>query len=156
MNKKNTKLLIGIGVAVAVIILVSVVFLLTQQKKTTADSDESTLPQNEVLQKVEDSVSVSVDKGSDGRRVNFEVENIPGKYTTIEYEFSYLTGSGRLQGGNSSPSKIKGGSYSKEILLGTCSAGGACTYDDGVEAIKFSIIFTSGGERRVFEKDFSL
>ena len=156
MNKNNTKLIIGVGVALLVITIFVILLFFRQQSGVTADATKSTLPQNQELKKVENSVSVSVQQGADGRRVNFSVTNIPDKYTTIEYEFSYMTGSGRLQGGNSSPTGIKDRAYTKEILLGTCSAGGACTYDTGVKSIKFSIIFTAREEKRVFEKDFSL
>lgn len=151
------KLFAGIGVAVlTVIVIVGIILVVLKRPVSDSESQQSTLPQNEMLKSVEDSVEVDVALGNDGKRVNFEVQNIPDKYETIEYEFTYLTGSGRLQGGNSSPSEIEDNQYSKEILLGTCSAGGACTYDTGVTSIKFSIIFTAGEERRSFEKEFSL
>lgn len=156
MTKINPKVYIGISVAIAVIVVLTLFMVLRKQSSSSAGTQKSTLPQNEALQQVENSVKVTVDKGADGHRVNFVVTNIPDKYTTIEYEFSYMTGSGRLQGGNSSPADIKDHGYTKEILLGTCSAGGACTYDAGVTSIKFSIIFTAGTERRTFEKEFSL
>src|SRR3990167_3419245 len=103
MNKNNTKLIIGVGVALLVITFFVILLFFRQQSGVTTDATKSTLPQNQELKKVENSVSVSVQQGADGRRVNFSVTNIPDKYTTIEYEFSYMNGSGRLQGGNSSP-----------------------------------------------------
>lgn len=156
MKQNKLKIYVGIGIVVCILLLVGVVVVIGGRGKTTTETQKSTLPQNEELQVVENGVKVSAKAGADGRRVNFMVSNIPSKYTTIEYEFSYLTGTGRLQGGNSSPAEIKNGEYTKEILLGTCSAGGACTYDTGVTSIKFSIIFTAGDERRTFVKEFSL
>ena len=151
---KNKPLIIGV-VLVGLAIIIGV-FLFRGSSQKPAEEAGGTLPASQRYEKVEPGVKVSVKRVGDGRRVDFQVSNILKKYKTIEYEFSYQTGSGGLQGGIGSPSPIKNNSYQKEILLGTCSAGGACTYDEGVEKIKFTIFFSTGSDKRYLEKEFDI
>jgi len=153
---KANKFIVG-GVIVAVLFIG--VFLFTRMGKKTTTGEEGlggTLPRLENYKKAESSIKASATLQKDGKHVQFSVANIPTKYKKIEYEFTYKTATGALQGGMSSPTKIKSGAYEKEILLGTCSAGGACTYDQGVTEIKFSMLFDTGSEKRLLEKTFSL
>jgi hypothetical protein len=152
----NKKLLIITSVVVLLGLIGAGVWFLQKGQSQGETETESTLPASELYEKVEKGIQVSVSRVKDGRRVNFLVTKIPAKYKTIEYEFSYKTGSGGLQGGIGSPTAIKNGQYQKEILLGTCSAGGACTYDEGVEKIKFTIFFSDGSQKRYFEKEFAI
>ena len=68
---------------------------------------------------------------ADGRNVKIIVNEVKKQATTIEYELEYQAGS-LLQGAfgemelNNLPVETK-------ILLGTCSAGGACTYHEDVK-----------------------
>jgi len=151
---KNKILIIG-GVVILLLGLAGFFVFRGSQAKPEEDL-ESILPVSARYEKVESGVKVAVERVGDGKRVDFQVSQIPSKYKTIEYEFSYKTGTGGLQGGIGSPSTIKSGQYQKEILLGTCSAGGACTYDEGVEKIKFTIFFSTGSEKRYLEKEFSI
>lgn len=151
---KNKILIIGAVMVVLAIIVGVLLFRNSSQQPT--EEPGNTLPVSQRYEKVEKGIKVEVQRVKDGRRVDFLVTEIPAKYKTIEYEFSYQTGSGGLQGGIGSPSAIKNNSYQKEILLGTCSAGGACTYDEGVEKIKFTIFFSTGSEKRYLEKEFSI
>ncbi len=150
---KNKALIIA-GLVVFLIIVSVLVFKKTS--RVEVDNQESTLPASQRYEKVEPGIKVTVERVKDNRRVDFQVSEIPSKYKTIEYEFSYKTASGGMQGGIGSPSTIKKGAYQKEILLGTCSAGGACTYDEGVEKIKFTIFFSTGSQKRYFEKEFAI
>lgn len=154
---KDNKKLIIIGSVILAIFLIGF-FIFKILAKPAADTEQigNVLPKTSDLKKVESSVKVNVDLQPDGHYVLFKVSGIPDKYASIEYEFMYETGSGGLQGGVSSPAKIKNNQYSKEILLGTCSAGGACSYDKGVKSIKFTVLFSSSKEKRFFEKEFTL
>ncbi|OGK66638.1 hypothetical protein A2313_00015 [Candidatus Roizmanbacteria bacterium RIFOXYB2_FULL_41_10] len=152
----NQKKLIILSVIFVILLIVGVGWLVAKKGGTKEEVGESTLPVGQRYEKVEPGIEVTVERVKDGRRVDFQVSQIPAKYETIEYEFSYKTGSGGLQGGIGSPSVIKKGAYQKEILLGTCSAGGACTYDEGVEKIKFTIFFNTGSQKRYFEKEFTI
>lgn len=152
---KNKKIIfIVVGVLILLVVGVLMVF---NSKKTDSDTElKSTLPISQNYQKIPEKITVDVELIKNNKWVNFKVSDIPAKYKTIEYEFSYKTSSGGLQGGIGSPSTIKNGQYQKEILLGTCSAGGACTYDEGVEKIKFTIFLSTLTDKRYYEKEFSL
>lgn len=150
----KNKVFIIAGLVVFLVIVGVLVFKKTS--RVEVNNQESTLPASQRYEKVEPGIKVTVERVKDGRRVDFLVNNIPEKYKTIEYEFSYQTGSGGLQGGIGSPSTIKNSQYQKEILLGTCSAGGACTYDEGVKEIKFTIFFSTGTDKRYLEKIFAI
>jgi hypothetical protein len=151
----NKKLLI-IGGIVLLLLFGAVVWFARQSNSAKEEVLQSTLPQSASYEKIQEKINVSVERVKDNRRVNFVVSEVPAKYKTIEYEFSYKTASGGLQGGIGSPSTLKNGRYEKEILLGTCSAGGACTYDEGVKKIKFTIFFSTAAEKRYFEKEFDI
>ncbi len=144
-----------VAIGLLTVVLAGIFFVKNHQPKSEQGL-ESTLPVSQRYQKVESGVKVTVQRVGDGRRVDFHVDKILSKYKTIEYEYSYKTSTGGLQGGIGSTTKIKDGRYQKEILLGTCSAGGACTYDEGVEKIKFTIFFSTGAEKRYFEKTFNI
>jgi len=152
--KNKKKALIALALVLILIIIGGWIFKKSSQPEV--EQKESTLPASERYEKVEPGIKVSVERVKDNRRVDFQVKNIPSHYKTIEYEFSYQTASGGLQGGIGSPSAIKNGRYQKEILLGTCSAGGACTYDEGVEKIKFTVFFSTGSQKRYLEKEFAI
>lgn len=150
---KNKKILIGVGVFLLVGVVVF--FLWPKPKAQEAEQTESVLQENSEVKEVESSVTVAVVKSSDGKKAILTVENIPGRYEEIEYEFSYDTAKGSPRGvlGTVQP---KNGSVSKEIVLGSCSTN-VCVYDEGVKKVQVQLRFTtSGGEQRVFDKDFSL
>ena len=151
-NKKIIFIILGI-----VVLLLVGVFMVFKNKDVNLEQElESTLPVSQNYEKIPEKIAVEVLLIKNNKWVNFSVSEIPPKYKTIEYEFSYKTGSGGLQGGIGSPTPIKNGQYEKEILLGTCSAGGACTYDEGVEKIKFTIFLSTQTEKKYYEKEFSL
>jgi hypothetical protein len=116
-KKDKKKLYIGMGIILVILISVFIFWRGQNNSTTDAEKTENVLPKTENLKKVENTVKVSAVRVGDGKRVKFTVTNIPDKYKKIEYQFVYQTGSGGLQGSNSSPSTIKNNRYEKEILL---------------------------------------
>lgn len=118
---------------VAVLVLGGGVFALTRGNKPAEDA--------KVTEKKRKSAPVNVIAGAerpylrivphaDGRNITFEALHIPKKADNVEYEIEYQAGS-LLQGafGELSLSSLPA---RKQILLGSCSAGGACTYHEDV------------------------
>ena len=71
---------------------------------------------------------------SDGREVTLEVTGIVGT-DTLEYELVYLAGDldNQIQRGAGSTVDLEGVTdYEVDILFGSCSTGGACSYDKNI------------------------
>jgi len=131
---KNRKLLIGIGVALVVVLAIGGGVIYSKMK-TTAEP----VAQPQAKKKKAEPVNVlAVDQrpyikivpAADGRNISLVVSSLKKPATEAEYELEYQAGS-QLQGAfgllklDSLPAEFK-------ILLGSCSAGGACTYHENV------------------------
>lgn len=149
-NRKNLLIMVVVGI----LIITGLVFLLLRPAKIKETKRESILPKDQLVQKLESSVEVDVKKLPDGKKVLLSIVNIPSKYTEIEYEFSYDTDKG-VPRGVLGTIQVKGDTYEKEIVLGSCSTN-TCTYDTGVKKIKISLKFNSASGAKVFEKEFTL
>ncbi len=131
---QNKQRLIIIGVIMAVLLIGGGVFAFMKMR------GGSTTPQEEQKKKkVAEPVNIlPVDqrpyitiKPKDARNVTLTVASLKKPATTVEYELEYQAGS-LLQGAFDS---ISLGSLpaSKDILFGSCSAGGACTYHEDIK-----------------------
>ena len=138
-----------------VVVIVFFIFLMTKGKKSSDDQNlGNTLPQTQKLAKVESSVKVSVKKSPDGKKATLTVTGIPGKYTDIDYEFTYDTAEG-VPRGVLGVLEIEDGVAEKEVVLGSCSTN-VCSYDEGVNKVLVSLKFNGTGESKMFEKEFPL
>lgn len=154
---KKTIYIIG-GVITAILIAVTV-FILMRGKKAETQTDTMKPPtQEEIIPTVDSSVKVEIIPHLEKKRFDLSVKGIPKDTTALEYELTYQTAKGGLPG-YSSAIDIKSGQDSyekKDFLLGTCSTGGACTYDEVVGPLKVTIKFTGSYGDKLFEKDFEL
>jgi len=80
---------------------------------------------------VEDRAYVKIIPNSNGRNLTLSMEDVKKQAESVDYELEYQAGS-LLQGafGQIELSAIPA---RKDILLGSCSAGGACTYHEDVQ-----------------------
>lgn len=87
----------------------------------------------------------------DGQKLSFEVTNVD-KFNQIEYQLTYNSDSGEQ--GVIGTNQLSGqSSYKKdEIIFGTCSSGGACTYHQNPKDINLKIILTRESEVINLEK----
>jgi len=80
---------------------------------------------------------------SDGREVALEVTGIVGT-ETLEYELVYLAGDldNQIQRGAGSTVDLEGVTdYEVDILFGSCSTGGACSYDKNITGGTLTLTF---------------
>jgi hypothetical protein len=134
--KKNLPMpMIAGAVLVVLLLLAGGVFAFSKMsaKKTQDQASASAKPKkkrNDPINviAVSDRPYMTITPG--GKNVIVAVEEVKKQATDVDYELEYQ--SGELLEGAFGALQLQGGKASKEILLGSCSAGGACTYHKDV------------------------
>jgi hypothetical protein len=132
--QRNQLLMIGGGL-VAVLIAGGVIakVALTGKDQAPADSGQQKKRIAEPVNvlPVTDRPVVTLSPAADGHNVSITVSELKKPATEVEYELEYQAGS-LLQGafGNLELGALPA---SKQLLLGSCSAGGACTFHEDVQ-----------------------
>ncbi|GIK83819.1 MAG: hypothetical protein BroJett025_04410 [Patescibacteria group bacterium] len=129
----NKKLLPIIGVVLLVI--VGGIFLFTKGNKTEAPQEEKTLKKRKISEPVNvidisERPYILVKPNSDGRNLTIEVDSLKKDATEAEYELEYKSGS--LQQGVFGSLSLASLPASTKQLMGSCSAGGKCSYHEDV------------------------
>lgn len=143
---KNKKALIGIGV---IILLLIGGVLWMRSRGASSETPEQTqkrrlsLPENIIP--VAESPYISLSPTSDGRSITVTIHDLKKDAQELEYEIEYQTGGSSLQGFEDllDLSQLPA---SATKLLGSCSAGGACTYHEDVAGGFFLGRFLGGSE----------
>jgi hypothetical protein len=109
----------------------------------------------------EKDAQVSLQADTNKKSVTLKVSKMSSDTISLEYELMYETKDGLPRGVSTDPRKpveVKGQSeISRQILLGTCSSGGKCVYDEGVKKISLVLKFNkAGGKSTSFSQDFDL
>ncbi len=130
----NKKILIP-AVIVVIILVIGGVFAFSQMGKSTPPTDtaptKKAAPEQVTTIPVAERPFIQIRPESDGRNLTLTVVSLKKPAVETEYELEYQAGS-LLQGAfgklalTSLPSSVK-------ILLGSCSAGGACTYHTDIQ-----------------------
>ena len=145
-----------IGGVLLTILVIGGVLLNSRKTKVEKPEGEELLPTEVVIPTIDKSVKVNLISSSPGREVTLQIENIPSGTHTIEYELSYKTKDGALQGVNSTFDVNNGKKdYKKNITLGTCSSG-TCIYHQVVGKIRLNLRFTGDYGDKVFEKEYEI
>lgn len=132
-NGTFSKLLIGL---IAVLIVGGGVFFYMRSNKTAEAPKEETKKKTKITEPVNvidvaERPFIAVAPTADGKNVVIMIDAVKKEATEVDYELEYQAGS-LLQGAfglidiSSLPSETK-------ILLGSCSAGGSCTYHEDVQ-----------------------
>lgn len=131
---KNKKLPLVIGLVVLLLVVVGGVVAYTRMRSPAGDATQQQAkkkkaePVNVIA--VAERPYIKIEPLADGHNVNLVVTSLNKPATEAEYELEYQAGS-QLQGAfgllklDKLPAQFK-------ILLGSCSAGGACSYHEGV------------------------
>lgn len=150
MNKKY----IIVGVVVSVLIAGFVVLNL---RPSAPPPDTQLTPTPTVsLPTVSPDVKVGLIPKNSNREVTLKISGIPSDITSVEYEFTYMTGAG-LPKGVLGKITLKEGEREvvrDDIVLGTCSSG-HCVYDTGVTSIDLTLKFNSDKGASVYRNTFT-
>lgn len=156
MNIKKFNITIAVAVLV---VLGSVAFIIKTINAPKKATDEVTPTIQEVLPTVDSSVQIDLSFADNKKSMILNIKNIPSQTDSIEYEISYMTGSG-LPKGNIGTIRITNEKAvtrsGEELTLGTCSRG-KCVYYEGITKVSLSLKFhKADGSSSIFQKDYSL
>lgn len=144
-------------IIIPVIVLTIIIGFVVAKKLTAPAKVETPTEQFFAPRTPEKVAKADVVSSQAGRAVTLKITNLTPEISTVEYEMSYVTGKGLARG---VIGKIRPGgkdSVTREILLGSCSTGGKCVYDEGVKKVTLTLRFNrSSGEATGLSKDFSL
>ncbi len=115
-----------------------------QPKKRRVSAPENVIP-------VAERPYMQIAPLADGRNLVMIVKSLPKTATEVEYELEYQAGS--LLQGAFDTIKLETVPAQKQVLLGSCSAGGACTYHTDVKGGSLLLRF-SGVEDYVLKSDW--
>ena len=133
MNKKNKNILIIVGVVL--LIIVGGIFAMSRGNKTQTTDEDRSLKKRKISEPV-NIIDVSerpyivIKPNSDGRNLTIEVDALKKDASEMEYELEYKSGS--LQQGVFGSLSLASLPASTKQLMGSCSAGGSCTYHEDV------------------------
>ena len=150
MNKKYVIAGVVVGVLIAG-------FAVLKLRPSTPTPEIQLTPTPTIaLPTVSPDVKVELIPKNSNREVTLKISGIPSDITSVEYEFTYMTGAG-LPKGVLGKITLKEGEREvlrDDIVLGTCSSG-HCVYDTGVTSIDLTLKFNSATAASVFQKTYS-
>lgn len=130
MNKKLYPI-----IGVVLLVIFGGIFALTRGN-SEAPVEDKTLRKRKISEPVniidqKDRPYIMVEPNSDGRNLTISVDNLKINATEVEYELEYKSGS--LQQGVFGSISLDSFPATTKQLMGSCSAGGACTYHEDVK-----------------------
>lgn len=133
MKLTNKKVLAVIGV---LLLVVTIGIFANNKSKTPIVTEEPKLKKTKITEPlniidVNDRPYVVISPNSDGKNITIAVNSVKKDASAVDYELEYQAGS-LLQGVFGSMDLTKLPASTKQ-LLGSCSAGGACTYHEDVK-----------------------
>ena len=139
---------------VILVLLVIIGFFMFGQGEAANTEDKKTVfgEPAEVIPTVDSSVKATIEGSKDGV---ITISGIPKGTTEIEYELSYSTKTGSIEGVFGSI-EIKGESkVTEEITFGTCSSG-VCRYHSIEGPVKGTFKFSGSYGKQLLEKEFKV
>lgn len=140
---------------VVVLLIGGFIIYKSQSGKTSTIVEEVPTP-TEALPTINSDTKVDLTFGPNNQSVAIQISGIESDVESVEYELTYITGSGLPRGvlGKITVNGQKEISRN-DIVLGTCSSG-KCVYDTGVKSVDLSLKFNTASSSKVFQKTYSL
>ncbi len=155
MKNKNTQ--VAVGILVALLVIGGLVMFGMKKSGTKETTDDSNLPQAEVIPMVDASTKVMLESGKAKGEVMLSIEGMPTGTTSFEYELAYNTKGDVQQGAIGTVMDVDGeSSYEKTICLCSESSGTRRYHELIDDKITVSIKFDTASGPRKFEKEFEL
>lgn len=158
----DRKLVIGIVVAVILLVVGGGFFFLSSR---SAPTDEEEGFAEEILPQIDpEELGLEILPSSDMKYIQFKMTNLDG-IEKLEWEFTYEAtapdtgdgGGGMVTQGFGGEADISSGEsefVSEKRELGTCSTGGACRFDTGIEKIDL-IVKVTKSDGKVYQSEVS-
>lgn len=143
-----------IGAVVIIIVLVGGFTFMRRNSVPQADSQEKESVFEEPAEDIPavDSSVIATIKGKTDAVIT--IENIPEGTDAIEYELSYNTAAGSIEGVFGTI-EVTGDTAEEEITFGTCSSG-VCRYHTIEGAVNGTFIFSGSYGEQMLEQEFEL
>lgn len=154
MNKKMSLIIGSIIIGIAVL-AGGAYWLLAGSTDTTiedAGPEKRRIQEPENVIPVSERPVISVRPEADGRHVVISIDEVKKDATEAEYILEYQTGT--LVQAQQGLINIPNTPVSERILLGSCSAGGACTYHEDVQGGPLRTRFDGGAEAYALSSDW--
>ncbi len=151
-SNKNQYYIVG---GVIIVLLAIIGFMMFKGGKSEQAQNKDTVFEEpaEVIPTVDSSVKASITGNTDAV---IEINGIPEGTDEIEYELSYNTASGSIEGVFGSIDVKKGSdSVEEDIKFGTCSSG-VCRYHDITGKVKGTFKFSGSFGQKLLEKEFDV
>lgn len=152
-----------INIFALIAIIISSSFLLSACTKKTKTTTTETTSNNSVSKETQLSADekpvISLIPRADGHELKLKLNNIPSRFTNIEYELIYTASDEDLEieKGVSGTVKDPGSNIERDLLLGTSSCTNGCKYkyDEGVNGGVLTITLTTNDKQYfTFETPF--
>jgi hypothetical protein len=148
--------MIAAGVIMLLLLVGGGIFAFTQMKKAPTEITQQGTQKKKVSEPVNqialsERPYVQITPRTDGRNLDLQINSVAKSATSAEYELEYQAGT--LLQGAFGLIELSNLPASAEILLGSCSAGGACTYHNDVKGGTLVLKF-SGPESYSLKQDW--
>ena len=141
------------GVIILLIGIIGYMMVGSGSLQTAADKEDSVFKEpNEVIPTVDSSVQATITGNKEGV---IEIKGIPKGTKEIEYELSYNTESGSIEGVFGTIEVKSGDSVEEDIIFGTSSSG-VNRYHKIDGPVKGTFKFTGSYGQRILEKEFKV
>lgn len=153
MNNIPKQYLIVGGILVVFVVIAIGVIATSRNKSEQIEKKETVFEQpSEVIPTVDPSVVVEIE-GT--KEATISIEGIPEGTEEIEYELSYNTKAGSIEGVFGTIMVDGESTASEEVTFGTCSSG-VCRYHEIEGKVKGTFKFSGEYGKRLLEKEFAL
>ena len=142
------------GGVIAILAVIGIYFFISGSvsEKSAKEKDSVFEEPAEIIQTADSSVIVTITGKTEGI---IEIEGLPDGTEAVEYELSYNTKSGSIEGVFGLIDAEGLSSISEEITFGTCSSG-VCRYHEIVGPVGAVFKFNGTYGKRLLEKSFDL
>lgn len=151
--KKNRWFLVGAGLLLVLVVVVGLVWFNWRSRSSEIEDEQVFLPPEEVNTiPIEQRPFVTLTPSQQGRNLTITLHDIKKPADEAEIELEYQSGS--LLQVAMGIFKLQKLPERTDILLGSCSAGGKCSYDEDVEGGSLLLRFL-GEEKYVLKNDWA-
>lgn len=155
MNKKRLVISIIAGVLVLLLLAIGAVMFLKKPAQTAPSDQKEEQVQRDVP--LNERPFVTLLPRNDGKALTIQLlHGVLGAPVSTDYQLIYMAGDKQQgAGGSIAANAFTDGTYSKELLLGSCSKG-VCTYDKDVESGQLDLTMEYEKETLEFSTTFRL
>jgi len=151
--KTTQKQYVIFGIVIAILSIIGIYFFMSSSSSSKSAKEKDSVFEEpaEIIPTVDSSVIVTITGKTEAV---VEINGMPDGTDSVEYELSYDTKSGSVEG-VFGKIDAQGSTAKEKITFGTCSSG-VCRYHDIAGPVKGVFKFNGSYGKRLLEKSFDL